>query len=94
MCQLDTYQLNAKNCIAISHSHFLKRHEQFNRTYLVPDRTRLECAKHKRIVDELKQRKANGETFLIIRNGVISQRQPRVSKNAEATNTQQTNNCS
>ena len=46
------------------------------------------------IIDELKQRKAKEETNLIIRNGVISQRQPHVSKNAEATNTQQTNNCS
>ena len=75
-------------------THFLKRHEQYNKVYLVPDRTRLECAKHKRVVDELKQRKVKGETNLIIRNGVISQRQPRVSKNAEVANTQQTNNCS
>jgi len=60
----------------LSHSHFLKRHEQYNKVYLVPDRTRLECAKHKRVVDELKQRKVKGETNLIIRNGVISQRQP------------------
>ena len=56
----------------LSHSHFLKRHEQYNKVYLVPDRTRLERAKHKRVVDELKQRKANGETNLIIRNGIIS----------------------
>ena len=78
----------------LSHSHFLKRHEQYNKVYLVPDRTRLERAKHKRVVDELKQRKANGETNLIIRNGIISQRQPRVNIIAETTNTQQATNCS
>ena len=52
----------------LSHSHFLKRHEHYNK---VSDRTRLERAKHKRVGNELKQRKANGETNLIIRNGVI-----------------------
>jgi len=72
----------------LSHSYFLKHHEQYNKVYLVPDKTRLEPTKHKRVVDELKQRKANRETNMIIRNGVISQRQPRVSKTAEATNTQ------
>ena len=53
-----------------------------------------ESTKHKRVVDELKQRKANGETNLIIRNGIISQRQPRVNIIAETTNTQQATNCS
>ena len=40
------------------HSHFLKRHEQYNRVYLDPDRIRLKCAKHKKVVEELKRRKA------------------------------------
>jgi len=54
----------------LSHSHFLKRHEQFNSIYIVPDRTKLE---HKRVVEELKKRKANGEVYLIIRNRSILQ---------------------
>jgi len=41
----------------LSHSHFLKRHEYYNKVYFVSDRTRLERAKHKKVVDELKQRK-------------------------------------
>jgi len=39
----------------------LKRHEQYNSIYIVPDRTKLERIKHKRVVEELKRRKANGE---------------------------------
>ena len=76
----------------LSHSHFLKRHEQYNNIilYIVPDRTRLERIKHKRVVEELKRRRANGETNLMIRNGSILQRQPRA--NVQATTTQQTTN--
>ena len=72
----------------LSHSHFLKHHEQYNKVYLVPDRTKLERTKHKRVVEELKRRKANGETNLLIHNGVITERQPRLTKNAQ-TDTQQ-----
>ena len=51
--------------------------------YIVPDRTKLEHTKYKRVVEELKRRKANGKTNLIIRNGVVTERQPRLNKNAQ-----------
>ena len=66
---------------------FLRRHKQYNKIFLASDRTKLERVKHKGIVDELKRRKANGETNLTIRNGMILQRQPRRSSNVQATNT-------
>ena len=59
----------------LSHSHFLKRYDQYNRIYIVPDRTKLVHAKHRKVVEELKQRQAQGETGLIIRNGVVIHKQ-------------------
>ena len=41
--------------------------------------TRFERAKHKKLVEELKQRRQQGETNLIIKNGLIVQRQLRRS---------------
>ena len=41
--------------------------------------TRFERAKHKKLVEELKQRRPEGETNLIIKNGSIVQRQLRRS---------------
>lgn len=73
----------------LSHSHFLKRHEQYNKVYIVPDRTKLERAKHKRAVNELKERRSQGETDLIIRGGVVVAKQRyHGSKNAQAPKTQ------
>jgi len=57
----------------------LHRHDQFNNIYLAPDRTNFEQVKHK-AVEELKQRRKNGETNLIIRNGNVIPRQPHPSK--------------
>ena len=71
-------ELDDKNYL-ISHSHFLRRHEQFNKVFVVPDRTKLERLKHKKAVEELKQRRAKGETGLLIRNGVVILRQSRSS---------------
>ena len=75
----------------MSHSHFLKRHDQYNNIYITPDRTRLEHIKHKRVIEELKRRKANGEANLMICNGSILQRQPH-DPNVQATTTQQATN--
>jgi len=58
----------------ISHSHFLKRHDDYNRVFIVPDRSKIERLKHKQAIDELKQRRAKGETALVIRNGVVVKR--------------------
>ena len=42
----------------------------------MPDKTRFERAKHKRLIDELKQRRAKGEEDLVIRNGSIIKKHP------------------
>ena len=49
--------------------------------YIVPDRTKLEHTKHNKVVEELRQRRAKGETGLTIHNGIVITRQPRSSKN-------------
>ena len=41
--------------------------------------TKPECIKHKKAVDELRQRRANGETSLLIRDGVVLKRHLRLS---------------
>ena len=49
-----TFEDVGDNIYLLSQSHFLKCHEQYNKVYLVPDRTKLERTKHKRVVEELK----------------------------------------
>lgn len=66
---------NDKNYL-ISHSHFLKRHDDYKQVFIVPDRSKIERLKHKEAVDELKKRRAKGETDLVIRNGVVVRRRP------------------
>ena len=39
--------------------------------------TKLQRSKHKKLVEELKKRKQQGEVNLIIKNGTIMKRQPR-----------------
>jgi len=73
---LTVEELDDKNYL-ISHSHFLRHHEQYKTVFIVPDRTKLERMKHKKAVDELRQRRTKGETGLIIRNGIVMKRQPR-----------------
>ena len=68
----------------LSHSYLLRHQEQFSKVYIVPDRTKLERTKHKKAVEELRQRRTKGETGLIIRNGIVIAKQPRTSKNAES----------
>ena len=58
----------------ISHSNWLCRHDQYKRVFIAPDRTKFERDKHVKLVNELKERKAKGETSLIIRNGCIISR--------------------
>ena len=41
----------------LSHSYLLRHQEQFSKVYIVPDRTKLECTKHKKAVEELRQRR-------------------------------------
>ena len=72
----------------ISHSHFLRRHDQYNKVFIVPDRTKLERNMHKKAVDELRQRNAKGETGLLIRDGVVLKRQLRPSPSTSQNSNQ------
>ena len=68
----------------LSHSHFLRKSE----IYIAPDRTKLERAKHKKLVEELKERRSKGETSLVIRNGTIVQRQLNRSNSSKGSDAQ------
>ena len=52
----------------------LRFHDQYRNVYIAPDMTRFQRTKHKKLVDELKRRKQQGEENLIIRNGLIMKR--------------------
>ena len=57
----------------------LRFHDTYKKVFIAPDMTSFERAKHKKLVEELKQRRQQGETNLIIKNGLIVQRQLRRS---------------
>ena len=46
-------------------------------TFIALDMTKLQRLKHKKLIEELKKRKQQGEVNLIIKNGTIVIRQPR-----------------
>jgi len=54
----------------------LRFHKKFNKVYVSPDRTRFEREKHRKLVEELKRRREQGERNLIIKNRSIVRRQP------------------
>ena len=56
--------------------------------YIAPDRTKLERAKHRKLVEELKDRRSKGETSLVIRNGTIVQKQPNCNNSAKGSDAQ------
>ena len=45
--------------------------------YIAPDLTKFQWEKNRKLVNELKHRKANGENNLVISNGTIVSRKPR-----------------
>jgi len=55
----------------LSRSGMLRKQEQYSRVYVAPDRTKFERQKHRKLVDEMKHRRQNGEKNLAIRNGII-----------------------
>jgi len=57
----------------------LRQHNAYKTMYFSPDRTKFERVKYRKLVDELKQRKQNGETKLIIRNNTIINKRPKVN---------------
>lgn len=63
--------------IILSRAYLLHRHDQYKRVFIAPDRTKFEREKHRKLVNELRQRQSQGETGLIIRNGNIITRSSR-----------------
>ena len=55
----------------------LRFHEEYKNIFIAQDMTKLQRLKHKKLVEELKKRKQQGEVNLIIKNGTIMKRQPR-----------------
>ena len=46
----------------LANSAKLRQHDSCKTVYFSPDRTKFKCLKYKKLVEELKQRKAKGET--------------------------------
>jgi len=49
----------------------LRKQEKYFRVFITPDRTKFECQKHRKLVDEMKRRRQSGEKNLAIQNGAI-----------------------
>ena len=57
--------------LLLSQSYLLRRNSQYSNVFMAPDRTKYEREKHKKLVEELKERHLQGAKDLVIRNGVI-----------------------
>ena len=55
----------------VSHSYYLRRYSQYKNVYISTDMTKFQREKHRKLVQELKQRREGGEKNLIILNGKI-----------------------
>ena len=62
----------------------LRHHDKYKGIYIAPDKTKFERSKHRKLIDELKQRRDQGKTNLIICNGSIVIKRPH-SQTAAAT---------
>jgi len=69
----------------VSHSHYLRRHSQYNNIYVSADMTKFQRDKHRKLVQELKQRRGRGEKNLTILNGEIVLRKYRNPTSASTT---------
>ena len=74
---------NYDNKVSIlSRAYLLHHNDQYSDVFIVPDRTKFEREKHKKLVAELKERCTKGESDLITRNGAIVARPPRPGSNS------------
>ena len=55
----------------VSHSYYLRRHSEYKDVYITTDMTKYQREKHRKLVQELKQRREKGEKGLMILNGEI-----------------------
>ena len=58
----------------------LRFHTQYKSTFIAPDMTRFQRVKHKRLVDELRKRRQQGEQNLIIKNSSNVRRNKELSQ--------------
>ena len=55
----------------LSRSYLLRHNDSYKNVFIVPDRTKFEREKHRKLVSELRSRRSQGETNLVIRNGAV-----------------------
>ena len=69
-------------------THLLQHNDQYNDVFIVPDRTKFEREKHKKLVVKLKERQTKGESGLIIQNSAVVARpsHPDKQSSTERTN--------
>jgi len=63
--------------LLLSRAPKLRFFTQYKKVYIAPDITRFQRTKHRKLVDELKRRKQQGEQNRIIKNGSIVRREHR-----------------
>ena len=68
---------DADKSLLLSQSYLLRGNSQYSDIFIVPDRTKFEREKHKKLVEELKERHSQGPKDLVIRNGVITSKHSR-----------------
>ena len=70
------------------HAHLLQHNDQYNYVIIVPDRTKFEREKHKKLVVKLKERQTKSESGLIIQNSAVVARpsHPDKQSSTERTN--------
>ena len=87
---LVVFKHESDKAFLLSNSAKLRQHDAYKTVYFSPDRTKFEREKYRKLVDELKQRKQNGETNVIIRNNTIINKRPKVNS---GTALHMTNQC-
>ena len=75
---------DADESLLFSQLYLLRGNNQYSDVFIVPDRTKFERKKHKKLVKELKERRSQGVKDLVIRNGVITSKHSR-SANQQST---------
>ena len=64
--------MQIKACFSLNHIYYGVINSQYSDIFIVPDRTKFEREKHKKLVEELKERHSQGVKDLVICNGVIT----------------------
>ena len=76
-------------CFFLSCSYLLRHIDKYQRVFIAPDITSFERQKYHKLVEELRERRAQGETGLIIWNGSVIVKPPRFDKPPPSSRTSQ-----